>query len=286
VIRTMSNLSWRRAMWSCILATIPCTAYAVDGVVLIDQSHALAGSITPGDAPGFPVTISQRGSYRLSGNLVVPDANTTAIQIAADHVSLDLNGFSIIGPVACTGSPAVCPTGGQGVGISSGAPETLSSPRGIRVFNGGVRGMGSFGIGIFGAGSIVERVTVDSNAGGGIIINGTVLESAANLNGPFGIFATIVRGSIADDNTGNGIVMDAIGGVAIGNVASFNGQNGILSPNATVTANTMVRNVAFGISAICPSSIVGNTIVGNTQGSIATPSGPTGCVQSDNATRP
>jgi hypothetical protein len=69
--------------------------YAVDGVVLIDQARALAGSITPGDAPGFPVTISQPGSYRLSGNLRVPSA--IGIEITADDVSIDLNGFAIFG---------------------------------------------------------------------------------------------------------------------------------------------------------------------------------------------
>src|SRR5579871_4839018 len=84
----MSKRSWRRLAWGCILTVIPSSLFAVDGVVLIDQSHALAGNITPGDAPGFPVTISQSGSYRLSGNLIVPDANTTAILITADFVTL------------------------------------------------------------------------------------------------------------------------------------------------------------------------------------------------------
>ncbi len=46
-----------------ILAVSP--AGAVDGVVLIDQNRALAGNVTPGDTPGFPVTISLSGSYRL-----------------------------------------------------------------------------------------------------------------------------------------------------------------------------------------------------------------------------
>ena len=54
----------------------------VDGVVYIDQNRAAAGGITPGDLAGFPVTIAQSGSYRLSGNLTVPDLNTTAI---VDH---------------------------------------------------------------------------------------------------------------------------------------------------------------------------------------------------------
>ena len=37
----------RRMLQLCALAAISCSLYAVDGVVLIDQSHALAGGITP-----------------------------------------------------------------------------------------------------------------------------------------------------------------------------------------------------------------------------------------------
>src|SRR5687768_8687838 len=47
-------------------------ASAIDGEVLIDQTKAQAGGVTPGDDPGFPVTISKSGVYKLSGNLVVP----------------------------------------------------------------------------------------------------------------------------------------------------------------------------------------------------------------------
>src|SRR5262249_48726920 len=64
--------------------------------VLINQADALAGNVTPGDAPGFPVTISQPGSYRLSSNLDVP-SHGLGIDIQADDVSIDLNGFRIRG---------------------------------------------------------------------------------------------------------------------------------------------------------------------------------------------
>jgi len=70
--------------------------------VLIDQDRAMAGGITPGDAPGWPVTISATGSYRLvsSLNLGGAGANTTAIEIVASGtgkltITLDLNGFLI-----------------------------------------------------------------------------------------------------------------------------------------------------------------------------------------------
>ena len=66
---------------ACVLAAMSGSALAIDGVILIDQNKALAGNVTPGDAPGFPVTITLPGSYRLSSNLIVPNADTTAILI-------------------------------------------------------------------------------------------------------------------------------------------------------------------------------------------------------------
>src|SRR5437870_3755247 len=101
----MSHLQSRWMAPALLCAGLSCNLYAVDGVILIDQNRALAGNVTPGDLQGFPVTISVAGSYRLSGNLTVPDANTTAILVTVDNVTIDLNGFSIIGPTVCVGMP-------------------------------------------------------------------------------------------------------------------------------------------------------------------------------------
>lgn len=278
----MSRFSWQRMVWSCIIAAIPCSLYAVDGVVLIDQNHALAGNITPGDAPGFPVTITQSGSYRLSGNITVPDMNTTAILITADYVTLDLNGFSIIGPAVCTGTPTTCPPLGQGRGVQAGNDQA-PGPKGVRVLNGSVRGMGREGLLLIGDGDFVERVNADSNAGGGIIVAGTVIASAAAHNGSFGILGITVRDSTAENNAGDGIILDGSGGVGTGNISSFNGGRGMSVPNGTATGNTLVRNTSFGISTTCPSVIVGNTIVNNTAGTIDI--NRTDCVILNNAVR-
>src|SRR3954466_9962513 len=91
------------------------SAFAVDGVVLLNQSTALAG-LGGCDTPGFPIIICNPGSYRLSGNLTVPDANTTAIALFADNVTIDLNGFSISGPVTCVEGtyPVQCSAIGTG----------------------------------------------------------------------------------------------------------------------------------------------------------------------------
>jgi parallel beta-helix repeat protein len=142
--------------------------------------------------------------------------------------------------------------------------------------------MGLQGILMTGQGSFVERVNADSNAGGGMVVAGTVIASAGTHNGAFGILGITVRDCTAVENAGDGIALDGSGGVGIGNIASFNGGRGMFVPNGTVTGNTVVLNKLFGISTTCPSSIVGNTIVGN--GGIIETSRD-GCVLLNNATR-
>lgn len=264
----MSYSIWKKCALACVLAAAP-SVYAVDGVVLIDQAHALAGNITPGDAPGFPITISQPGSYKLSGNLTVPDASTNAIQIAADSVTIDLNGFTISGPVACQPFAGACPATTPQHGISADVPASGNpAPRGTKISNGTVRGMGGYGIFLQGDGSSVDHVVATDNANGGFLVNGRVSDSAAVNNGNVGIFTIIVLNSLANENHGTGIQVDASGGVAIGDVASFNGGLGMSLPNGSAFNNTIVRNGSFGITTICPSVISGNTIVSDTGGTI------------------
>jgi hypothetical protein len=85
-----------RTLATTVLACSSIPAMAVDGTVLIDQNKAVSGNVTPGDAAGWPVTITQPGSYRLASNLR-PPALTTAIEITTSNVTLDLNGFALIG---------------------------------------------------------------------------------------------------------------------------------------------------------------------------------------------
>jgi hypothetical protein len=63
------------------------SAGAVDGTVDINQAKVLATG-------GFPFLIGTSGSYRLT---VVP-ANTNGIVVTTNNVTIDLNGFSIVGP--------------------------------------------------------------------------------------------------------------------------------------------------------------------------------------------
>ena len=119
-----------------LLLTLAGPALAVDGVLEINETCAVQTGCFPGDAPKYPVTIKVSGSYRLTGNLQVPDENTTAIELGsdADHSSIDLNGFTILGSTICVGSN--CSPLGTGHRIA--ASKTITTD--ITVRNGRVIG--------------------------------------------------------------------------------------------------------------------------------------------------
>lgn len=110
-----------------VVAMAPLMAMAVDGVVLIDQNKALAGGVTPGDGAGYPVTITQPGSYRLSGNLTLPPGSD-GIVITVPNVTIDLNGFTVVGSAG--GSP------GAGIRYTGPLPAT-----GLAIGNGSINGL-------------------------------------------------------------------------------------------------------------------------------------------------
>ncbi len=115
--------------------------FAADGQLEINQACANVGCFA-GDGAGLPVSISSPGSYLLTGNLSTADVNATVIAVSGSSVTLDLNGFAVIGPVSCTGKPPVCSASGSGIGVS------ISSSRSVTVRNGTIRG---FADGIRGA---------------------------------------------------------------------------------------------------------------------------------------
>ena len=86
-----------------LLAALAAPSWATDGRIEINQTIALAGGVNGSlvdDPPGFPVTITEPGGYVLTGNLIVdpPDGETDGVFISASDVSIDFNGFGLIGP--------------------------------------------------------------------------------------------------------------------------------------------------------------------------------------------
>lgn len=214
----------KRSMLFASLFALSAAAHAVDGVILIDQAKALAGNVTPGDAPGFPVTLSKSGSYRLSGNLVVPDAYTTGIKVATSNVNVDLNGFGIFGPNQCIGFPVTsCAFHGSGHGVDA------SSSNAVSVRNGTVYGMGGNGL-YLAANDLAEGVMASHNGGVGISVHsGAVRNCQANSNW-FGMVVTknaMVSGNTAMYNQEMGLGVGDKGVLVTGNTFSENGGYGI-----------------------------------------------------------
>jgi hypothetical protein len=261
-----------------LLLLLPCLASpawgAKGGPILIDQKKALQGGVTPGDDPGFPVTITQSGFYQLTGSLdvrVAPDPpNTRAIQVNAEAVTIDLNGFSIIGPVLCSGTPvSSCSDTGSGEGI-------LSFARNTTVRNGTVRGMGFFGVSLNSSHSSVERVEAIGNGGRGISLAdfGRVIGCKADANGENGIHVQgggLVTGSTSGQNNQVGINATGGGGSVVGNTVIGNGHHGIFTgAQALVRSNTVRGNAGFGLQ-LNPGAGYGDNVIDGNNGGNANP---------------
>jgi hypothetical protein len=190
-------------------------AFAVDGVVLINQATVMA-------AGGFPYKITQPGSYKLSGNLVVAASTTDGIDIMASNVSIDLNGFTISGPVTCTGSGySISCVGNGGIGILAFAG--LSAPSNVAVRNGSVVGFSNGIVLQEGFNYLVEEVQASGNTDFGLTVhNGLARRNTASANGFAGI------------NAGDSTVTE--------NLANLNGRYGLEALRGMYGSNTFDGN--------------------------------------------
>jgi parallel beta-helix repeat protein len=210
------------------------------GVVLIDQAKAEAGGVTPGDVAGFPVTISQPGNYRLTGPLTVSDPNVSAIVITSDNVTLDLNGYTLQGPVSCTGLGAQksCAPLGVGDGIQA------VGRAGIALHGGRVRGF-AFGVQMGGR-NAVDGMFVSHNSKHGISAGGDsrIHGNSVFNNGWSGISATgsLITNNTVTDNRMNGISTDD-GGLVLDNKMTLNGAWG-LTGTSGFARNSFMQNQA------------------------------------------
>jgi hypothetical protein len=222
---------------------------AAGGVIAIDQAKAEAGGVTSGDAPGFPVTLSQPGSYRLMSNLTVTSPNVHAIEVTSNDVTLDLNGFVIQGPVTCMGgSPATitCSPASNAAGVFAWNKHL------VNVRNGTIRG---FGVGVYGSyfGRLedlrIAHVTeMGLNAGNATQVNNNIVYMSAGYGilgyGDFrnnAVYFTKLDG-----------IRAGFGSLVIGNRVSQVGQYGIYAEgfgNAALALNSVTSATQGAIFA-------------------------------------
>jgi hypothetical protein len=249
------------------------SASASDGVVEINHTCATSTGCFSGDSAGYPVSINGTAghSYLLTGDLVAPDLNTNAITVAVDNVSIDLNGFEILGPVTCTGAGATLSCSGSG----SGSGVDARGVRGVSVRNGSIRGAGRVGA-FLGPQSQVRNLRVRWSGIDGIstLDGSTVSENTLLQNDRHGIVtsdgATVSRNA-SRENGADGFDV-GWGSTISGNAASLNGDDGFQQRGASMYHNnTSTQNTGYGFECCNPITFDdgahGNVTTGNTAGS-------------------
>ena len=214
-------------------------------------------------------TITEPGSYLLDKSLT---AVGTCIVVAADFVTLDLDGQTLTGD-------------GTGAGVNDSGVHH----EGTVVKNGTIRGFAN-GVDLFASSTgQVERVRAFLNSQHGIRVGSDFTISGNNANG--NLTAGIVAGNgstISGNNASSN--RDGIGAgndsTISGNTASNNNDDGIAAGNnSTISGNTASDNTGIGIRvSACAvnsaSNIYGNTAQNNTGGDT---SSLTDCVTSHNS---
>jgi hypothetical protein len=242
------------------------------GCGLAAQMTWAQGNLTPPSAPGpsmrtleqleprrpissLPYTINMQGSYYLTTNLT-GQAGTNGITILSDNVSLDLNGFALIGVTGSLAAIRIDPD---------------NTRRNIAIHNGTICGWGQWGIyghfgeyliihdvfacsnGVYGisagSGSIVTRCTSMGHSSSGFwLYSGSMItECIARKNSGAGIdlyWRNVAKENSCSDNTKEGIKVSFAGNQVDANKVADN-QTGIRTTDAS-SANLIVRNVASG----------------------------------------
>jgi hypothetical protein len=237
------------------LLLLAAPASASDGRIEINQAKVLASG-------GFPLTISQPGSYVLTGNLDVRSqpnpANVTAIWFVpgSEGSTLDLGGFSLIGPRFGCAYPCPGPSG-FGEGVTVGANF-------VSIVNGAVQGFGQSGVSASGTGGgTFERLVVRDNGHVGIwslghrIVN---CESSFNANFGFVLNYGYAVGSRAFANGAGGW---SIGYSVVERSSAYN--NGVIG--FKVAWSTLVQSHAEGSPSQLEcfggaSGLIGNSFLG------------------------
>jgi len=184
---------------------------AEDGVLTLNSICVGFGCV-PGDSSGFPITINNPGSYKLTSNLVSNSTSSHVIDILSDNVTLDLNGFSIIGPRTCTGARETLSCTDSGMtarGIQA------NSRKNIVVKNGTVSGF-STGVRLEGTSqltSAVYNIQATQNSVGIVVysVGSIISDSIANRNLVAG-FDTSVYNVFIKDSSAYGNMGDSVNG--------------------------------------------------------------------------
>jgi len=219
----------------------------------------------------LPFTISTPGSFYLTGNLTGMSGQA-GITIASSFVTLDLNGFSLIGvPGSLDGIRTVF-GGSEQIAIHNGVIRDWGG-NGVSAFTYveihiedlRVHGNGNNGV-VVGGGSFVRDTSSTGNAVTGIVadVGTSVIGCTARNNASIGI--SLSSGSMATDCTAqfNGTGFDlALGSRVVHSVSRLNTTGITGSDGVSIEECTVDRNTNDGIRVVSRGLVRGNVARAN-----------------------
>jgi hypothetical protein len=236
----------------------PLTA-ASAGVIIITQAKANAGGVTPGDAPGFPVTFSLPGAYQFDTNLTVP-ASKNGIVVTSHYVDIDMNGFLLLGANSA-GTKVAFHGVVSGFGDGHIHNGIISSFKGTGIFLVAAPNSNAW---------VVENMQIVSNDGYGIRADTShylrVSNSLILVNGASGLWCVQychVEGNTIADNGSYGVLLSS--GTVLGNSIFSNGSYAIVDSGAaidvgygnnTLSGNGPTADQVFGGVPLHPNACV------------------------------
>jgi hypothetical protein len=175
-----------------------CLTVVAITLVFAGSSSAEITNCTP--ITSLPVVISTQGIYCLAGNLSTAMPYGIAIEITANNVMLDLNGWKV---------------GNQAAGMANNAYGVFSSAINVTVRNGIFRGF-MYGVSLSGHGARVEDLLVDQNTFRGITVagQGSIVRRNQVVDTGGSTYSTNVsalgivvngKGSVIEDNLVSGL---------------------------------------------------------------------------------
>jgi len=272
LFKIQGGLARKRVLW--LLVLVAAVLLNAASLQAADNFYVIAtGPPTVGTKiTSLPYTITASGYYYLTGNLSYAGGN--AITVNNDNVTIDLMGFSLIGP--------------SNSSLYSGI--YMNGRKNVEVRNGTVSGW-HLGVSEYSnAGSHHRMIGVRANGNRyGIYLNGTdhLIKGCIASQGTFGSGSGLVigTGTIGGCTAMNFIKVDSYsgfgifigGGTASGNVvANCTGTSaiGIYAIGSATISHNQVSNCTTGINGAGGGSIIGNVVYSDT--------GQTGIVPSTN----
>lgn len=241
----------------------------------VEPRIAINAVNTPGDA-GSTFRITEPGSYYLTGN-VIGVAGKNGIEVAVDNVTIDLNGFQLIGMENSREGICVTATGSRLVSIRNGSVRGWGESGVCTVNVSGsvlleLRAWNNAGRGIeAGPSAVIRNCTAQANLLEGITVgnNGSLSGCTVQENTGAGMVlgnGSVVDGCTSGHNLGVGIIAGT-GCTLTSTTVRYNGVDGFqLDYGCTITASTAAFNARDGFATLGAGvSIRGCTSEANTR---------------------